>query len=452
MKKVIRALSVGVVLVAMVAILASVPTAAGASMPDYDAELVYDWEALFLEGNNVAELPWWGFDATVPSADTMGTISIWRHGPDANGNKMYEYNPDNHAVTIKWNGKIWQALQVQMGQDETAPLLTAKSAFISFQVYFPEDGSFPGMVLHKEDDFAKISAEGLFYTYKRYESAMRAPTNMVQIGQLQPGWNWITIIGMQETDSEGNPNDFRLYFSMLDPHNGITGEQLSSMPSINVGKATTLGNLHHDMKGGVNQFAFDAANKGTVENPTEVTLKGLCLGLLNRKPDAFMQTVREMDAISIDGDAAGKYAKYLEAKDLLTDPSLYYTDSEYTIYTAFEAYIQGLVDNVAAAAESAIEDAEEEEKLADKYEIFCEVLALYADLYAMSETDFPLPEEFQDALDDYNKDVTRANTALIDALMMTAGISNAYYSANTDIAALLGDMKNKILPKEEDED
>lgn len=451
MKKVIRALSVGIVLVAMVAILATASTAAS-SKPDYDAELLYDWDALFLEGNNVAELGWWGFDAAVPSADTMGTISIWRFGPDANGNKTYSYNPDNHAVTIKWNGKNWQALQVQMAQDETAPLLTAKNAFISFQVYFPDDGSFPGLELHKEDNFAKISPEGLFYTYKKYDSAMRAPTNMVQVGQLQPGWNWITIIGMQETDSEGTPNDFRLYFSMLDPHDGITGEQLESMPSINVGKATTLGNLQKTMKGGVNQFMFDVQRKGTIDNPTEVTFKGLCLGLLNRKADAFMQKVREMDAVSIDDDAAGKYALYLEAKELLVDPSLYFTDSEYTIYTAFEAYIQSLVDNVAAAAESAIEDAEEEEKLADKYEIFCEVLALYADLYAMSETDFPLPEDFQDALDDYNKDVSRANAALIDALMMTAGIANGYYSSNTDIPALLGDMKNKILPKEEDEE
>ena len=452
MKRVIRALSVAVLLVAMVASLATVTTAAGShTYPDYEADLKYDWELQFLESNAVGHQGW-GFDAATPSVEWKGAISIWRYTKDVNGVLAYSYDEEEHAVTLRFNGAQWNALQVNTAQDAVAELKTANAAFFAFQVYFPEDGSFPGLKIHQEDTFARINKDGLFYTYKYYPGALRLPANMQQVGQLQPGWNWITMVGIQQFDDTGAPCDFHMYFGMFDPREGVTGEQLASMPYFNTEKATTLGNMRADMSNAVNQFMFSPEQVGTVEAPTYLGFKGLCMGVLNRKADAFMLKVREMDAVSVEDDPATKYALYLEAKELLGDnEALYFTDNEMTIYKAFEAYIQSLVDGVADAAEMAVADAEEEEKLADKYEIYADVLTMFADLYALSPDDFELPEEFQDALDDYNKQANRANSALLDALLMTAGVANVYYDSNTDIAALLGDIKSKVTP-EDDED
>ena len=230
---------------------------------NYSSEVVYDWEALFTDSNAVAEANWNGTRFAMPAADWSGTVSMWRVGPDAYGEEMYTYDPEEHAVTIKWNGKNWNALQVLTGQNEAAPLLTAKAAFIAFQVYFPDDGSFPGLDIFSPGiaNYAKISPEGLFK--HSYEGVL--------VGHLQPGWNWITIIGIQECDKTGTPNDFRLYFSMLDPHDGFTAEQLVQMPSANKGWAG-----YHEGQ----EFRLDAITKGTVDAPTEITFKGLTLGTL----------------------------------------------------------------------------------------------------------------------------------------------------------------------------
>lgn len=452
MKNAIRVFAVAVALIALVASLATV-SATAASLPDYQATVKYDWELQFAESNGCG-YQGWGANFVTPAYEWQGAISLWRGydrpdgSVDENGNhRTYSYDPEQHAVTVEfWGSGLWQALQVNTAQDATADLLTASASYHAFQIYFPEDGSFPGLKFNKEDSFCEITEDGVYRCWTRYPKAERLPGNQQVVGQLQPGWNWITVVGITQYDENGEAVDLILYFCMQDPREGFTGAELEAMPQTKVGVGCTFGNIRKATNSSApNQFIHQAANVGTTQEPTYLTFKGLTMGTLSRQADAFMLKVREMDAISVDDDPAAKYALYKEATALLESEESYIGTDELNIYRAFRTDIEGLVADLEDACSTIIDDIDGEEAMEDKYEILADIVTnYYIPLSSMSAEDFPMPEDLEFVIDEYNESARKANAALTDALAMTAGIANGYFAENTDIAALIGDIKSKI--------
>lgn len=238
---------------------------------------LYDWEALLSGDNNKISEAWFGFHAAYPRANWTGVVALFRGGTDENGNSLYAYDADEKAITLKFNGTNWQALQfnTNINNSMISEMRDADYGFMQMDIWY-EAGSFPGWTLSRDDRIGYIDQSGGCWTWNNH--ADRSDENRVSFGQLQAGWNTITIVGVAQRNGLGQYTGLDFYLGVgVDASQNFTAASFASMTRMTSLVKNNFANWRNP-----HQVIFIVPDDGlgTVDAPSEIKLRGLKEGYL----------------------------------------------------------------------------------------------------------------------------------------------------------------------------